>query len=154
MKKLRYGLGLLGLIVGLNSTTLAQVNCADQYNQINSNFSAAYAALDAECYPSVNIPGTAISCIFTLTPECLAQYDDLGQQASNVWAQFYLDCPDYTPVWEGSGGLANSSSDSKKKTKGQLKNENKNMKIKIESLKQKLKAERKNRKLLEQSCTQ
>jgi len=154
MKSLRYGVGFLGLIFGVNTASFAQIDCAEQYNQIDSNFVAAYAALDAVCYPSVNIPESAISCIFTLSAECVAEYDALGQQASTAWSQFYIDCPDYMQLETGSNipGPVYNLMDSKKKTKKQLRNEIKTMKIKMNSLKKKLKAARENRKAVEQSC--
>jgi hypothetical protein len=117
MQKRIYAYLLCGLSVVQIHSASAQTGetCQERVDKLNSYYGAKYIELDAKCYGTdgVNKPGasgvagseggeeqqttppTVSTCeVPKLSPECLAQYDALSEEAAMAWNKLFTDCPD------------------------------------------------------------
>ncbi len=149
---------ILSILGTLDSSSAASsATCEQKFAALNDRLSAAYIALDTECYPNDSSLGTT-SCGFELSPECQEKYDGLAQEGNDAYNELYLECSEFlTPVLVDvkPGEDAPRMGDTQSKTiprpvvRAPSKKE---MLTKIKSLKKQLKREQAKSKKLRKRC--
>jgi hypothetical protein len=90
---------LLSILGTLDSSSAQSSGTCDQkFTALNDRLSAAYIALDSECYPNDSSDLTT-SCGFELSPECQEEYAALAQEGNDAYNELYVECAEFlTPV--------------------------------------------------------
>lgn len=90
---------ILSILGTLDSSSAASSDtCEQKFTALNDRLSAAYIALDTECYPN-DTSNVTSSCGFELSPECQERYDALAQEGNDGYNELYLECAEFlTPV--------------------------------------------------------
>jgi hypothetical protein len=149
---------ILSILGTLNSSSAqSSGTCEQKFAALNDRLSAAYIALDTECYPNDSSNGTS-SCGFELSPECQERYDALAQDGNDTYNELYLECSEFlTPVLvddkpgESSPRVENAPRKSIPRPVVRAPSK-KEMLVKIKSLKKQLKREQAKSKKLRKRC--
>lgn len=149
---------LLSILGTLDSSSATSSDtCEQKFAALNDRLSAAYIALDADCYPADSSDVTS-SCGFEISPECQERYDALAQEGNDAYNDLYLECSEFlTPVLVDAkpGDEAPRMGDTQRRTiprpvvRAPSKKE---MLTRIKSLKKQLKREQAKSKKLRKRC--
>ena len=149
---------ILSILGALDSSSAqSSGTCEQKFAALNDRLSAAYIALDTECYPNDSSNGTA-SCGFELSPECQERYDALAQDGNDTYNELYLECSEFlTPVLvddkpgESSPRVGNAPRKSIPRPVVRAPSK-KEMLVKIQALRKQLKREQAKSKKLRKRC--